>query len=210
MGDDHVRIWTGDRFQLLEGSLSRFGWWLHIHIRMGGSARVRLLTFWNASRDLQKSFLHNWRFFFFSSSLTYCWVSFFVSEQHLLCRESRCVSVCVCVFVCVYTPKYFCVYFHEPIQIQRVLVCWHLYYVCQWIPGFKCWRLTVHGDDLHHHLQQYAYYIRWRSAAEGPFLRSKAGACAHMGLGVELCDTLLASHQGQGSGQGRQTTYRLG
>lgn len=192
MGDDHVRIWTGDRFQLLEGSLSRFGWWLHIHIRMGGSARVRLLTFWNASRDLQKSFLHNWRFFFllFSDIL----LSQFLCERAASFMQRKSVCVCVCVFVCVYTPKYFCVYFHEPIQIQRVLVCWHLYYVCQWIPGFKCWRLTVHGDDLHHHLQQYAYYIRWRSAAEGPFLRSKAGACAHMGLGVELCD--IASRTG--------------
>lgn len=115
-------------------------------------------------------------FLFFSDIL----LSQFLCERAASLMQRKSLCVCACVCVCIYTPKYFCVYFHEPVQIQRVLVGWRLYYVCQWIPGFKCWRLTVQGDDLHHHLQQYAYYIRWRSAAEGPFPAFRGwGLCAH-------------------------------
>lgn len=100
-------------------------------------------------KDLQKSFLHNWRFF--SSSLTYCWVRLFGSEQCLFLQGGLALTtVCVCVFGdCVCTEK----------QARRRICLWacafayvsvHLDYLCQHCPtpfqpprapGSKCWYL---------------------------------------------------------------------
>lgn len=112
--------------------------------------------------DLPKSFLHNWSFFFFP-------LRWHIAESDTLWVSSIFYAP-VGVFLCVCVHKrYFGVYFQEPVQMRHEFLCWHLYYVCQQIPSFKCWRLTAHGDDLHHHLQQYTHYIRlW------PFLHCKA------------------------------------
>lgn len=126
--------------------------------------------------DLPKSFLHNWSFFF-PSPLTYCWVRYFVSEQDLLCSGGRCVFVCV-------HKRYFGVYFQEPVPMWHEFLCWHLYYVCQQIPSFKCWRLTVHGDAS----SPAAVCILYNTLTF-PALQGLAGA--HMGLRTELCDMLL-------------------
>lgn len=131
--------------------------WVHFSLRE--SAPTHIL---DCQREIYRKAFYIIEDFFFPSLLTYCWVRYFVSEQHLLCRGARCVFVCV-------HKRYFGVYFQEPVQMWHEFLCWHLYYVCQQIPSFKCRRLTVHGDDLPHHLQQYAYYITRR-----PFLHCKA------------------------------------
>lgn len=88
-----------------------------------------------------------------------------------------CLCVCLCVSthqsisVCISTSLYrYSVFSYAGVSIMYAsgsLV-------------FKCWRLTVRGDGLHHHLQHYAYYIRWRSAAEGPFPAFQGwGSCTH-------------------------------
>lgn len=178
MGDNHVRIWTRDRFQLLQSSLSRFGWWLHIYIRMEGRPECACSHFGPLAEIYRKAF-YIIEDFFFSPLLWHIAESVSLWASSIFYAEK--VVVCLCVCLCVYTHQSISVCIST--SLYRYSVFSYAGVSIMYASGslvFKCWRLTAHGDGLHHHLQHYAYYIRWRSAAEGPFPAFQGwGSCTH-------------------------------
>lgn len=165
-------------------------------------------------KDLQKSFLHNWRFF--SSSLTYCWVRLFGSEQCLFLQGGLALTT-VCVCVCLATAcalkskpaeEFVCEHVHS-----HMWACISIIYVSTAPPPSS----RLGPPVLSVGISSRAWWWLASSPAAADTLCKTTLCCrgtvpAFQGSLSAVQQTQLSrhrprTHQGQDSGHGRQVTY---